>query len=169
MKTFVFTAAFALGLSVHPLWAGTFEKVDLAPVKHMDATLVVVGASGDEIIYTPALLEELPTYSLTTRTPWRDVPATFEGVMLRDVLQANGLGPHTSVLVTAENDYSTVISAELLSSVDILVATRVDGQPHTRRARGPIQFILDLDEYASSDLTQEANYVWMAARIEPEG
>lgn len=148
--------------------AGPFEPTKLEPLRHATASLVIVGPDGTENAYTPAQLEEFATYSLTTTTPWREVPARFEGVMLADILAAHGLDAAAAIRITAENDYSTTMTRELLDSVDVLVATRVDGQPHNRRERGPIQFVLDDDTYASSPLTTESNYVWMAARIEIE-
>ena len=101
-----------------------------------------------------------------TTTPWREQPADFAGVMLSDLLAAHGLDQAAEIRVTAENDYSTTMSRELLSSVPVLVATRVDGKAHSRRQRGPIQFIIDADDYSASPLTSESNFVWMAARIE---
>ena len=94
--------------------------------------------------------------------------ATFEGVLLADVLAAHGLDAAAAIAVTAENDYRTVMERDLLESVDVMLATRVDGAAHTRRARGPIQFVIDMESFANSDLTSESNYVWMAARIEVE-
>lgn len=166
----LFKAALAaLLLAAQPLFAGDLTPVDLKPIKHRTATLTVIAPDGREKTYTPAELEQLPTYSLTTTTPWRDVPAVFEGVRLADVLAASGLDSVASILVTAENDYSTSMAQSLLSEIDILVATRVDGKPHSRRARGPIQFVIDAETFAASDEASESNFVWMAARIEAEG
>lgn len=162
-------AAAALALTGAPLFAGPPVAVELAPMTHAEAALVVVGPDGSEMTYTPAMLEDFNTYSMTTATPWRDEPAQFEGVMLADILAANGLDSAGSILVTAENDYTTTLSRALLDSVDILVATRVDNRPHSRRARGPIQFVIDHDAFSASDLTSESNFVWMAARIEAGG
>ena len=169
MHTTVKAAVAALFLTSQSLFAGSFVRTSLDPVAHADATLVVVGADGTETAYSPADLEAMTTYSLTTRTPWRDEPATFEGVRLSDLLAANGLDLADAIRVTAENDYSTVIDRALLDTVDILVATRVDGRAHTRRARGPIQFVIDLEAHENSDLTSDSNLVWMVARIEAEG
>ena len=151
-----------------PLFASEFTPVDLGPLKHRAATLTIIAPDGSEVSYTPAELEQFPTYQLTTTTPWRDAPAVFEGVMLADVLAAHGLDTVAAIKVTAENDYSTTIEQALFSSVDILVATRVDGRPHSRRVRGPIQFVIDAETFANSSLTSESNLVWMAARIEVE-
>lgn len=148
--------------------AGQPEPVKLAPVDHMQAALEVVGADGQSKTYTPNDLEGFDTYRLRTVTPWREEPAEFDGVLLVDVLAASGMADVPAIRVTAENDFSSVIRREVWMSVPILVATRVDGNPHSRRARGPIQFVIDMEAYQGSDVASESDLVWMAARIEPE-
>lgn len=165
LKKAIVTAALAFAMS--PAFAGKPVPVELAPMVHEHAELVIVAPDGTSTSYTPADLEGFATYSLTTTTPWREEPAQFEGVILSDILAKHGLDGVDSILVTAENDYATTMERELLDSVTILVATRVDGERHSRRARGPIQFVIDSETYAASDLTSESNFVWMAARIEP--
>lgn len=159
-------AAAALVLSALPLAAGDYDPVQLDPVTHQRATLVIVEADGTEVSYTPAELEGYATYALTTATPWRETPARFEGVMLSDVLAAHGLDQADSIVVTAENEYTTTIPRALMQDLPIMLATRVDGQPHSRRARGPIQFMMDMEAHDAHALATESNYVWMAARIE---
>ncbi|MEY1554427.1 molybdopterin-dependent oxidoreductase [Yoonia sp. R2331] len=141
-------------------------QVSLEPIAHDQATLVIVGQDSTEMSYSPAELETLPTYRVTTTTPWREQPADFDGVLLSDLLDANGLGGADAILVTAENDYTTTLTRELIDSVEILVATRVNGEPHSRRERGPIQFVIEKSQFEGSPLTSESNFVWMAARIE---
>lgn len=160
-------AALSLTISTQALYSGALTEVELEPISHVDATLVVVGADGGETTYSPADLEALATYQMTTATPWRDDPARFEGIRLSDLLAANGLASADAIAVTAENDYRTVIEREIWETVEILVATRVDGRAHSRRARGPIQFVIDQEMFEESDLASESNMVWMAARIEP--
>lgn len=153
-------------LSAAPLAAAP-RPVTLESMSHMQAELIVVGSDGAETLYDPAALERLPTYSLTTTTPWRSEPATFEGVLLTDLLAAHGLAEVDAITVTAENDYAVTIPRAVWEEFQILVATRVDGRPHTRRARGPIQFVIDMEAYAASPAAREDYLVWMAARIEP--
>jgi len=148
-------------------WANDLVRVDLPDIQHISANLLVVDATGHETIYTPADLEEFATYQMTTVTPWRVNPARFEGVLLADILERHGLDQSNGILVTAENDYQTAFDQNLIANVDILVATRVDGRPHSRRERGPIQFVIHHTVFDSSPLTSESNLVWMAARIEP--
>ena len=169
MNSLLKTLFAAALLAAQPVFAGEITPVELQPMKHRKAQLTVIAPDGTTRTYTPAQLEQFPTYQLTTATPWRDEPAVFEGVLLADVLSANGLSGTAAIQVTAENDYSTSITQSLIEEVEILVATRVEGKPHTRRARGPIQFVIDAEAFAGSDQTSESNFVWMAARIEPEG
>ena len=169
MRNTIGAAMVAMVLAAQSAMAGEPTPVTLAPIQHTAATLVVKAADGTERSYTPAELETLPTYSLTTTTPWRDEPAVLEGVLLADILAANGLIDADMIVVTAENDYATSVERDLFMGVDILVATRVNGQPHSRRARGPIQFVIDSETMASNDLAREGTLVWMAARIEAEG
>ena len=159
----------ALTMLSQPGAAGPLSRVDVDPIEHLDATLVVVGPDGTNHVYTPAELEAFDTYRLSTRTPWREEPAEFIGVLLTDILAASGLDGMDSIEVTAENDYRTVIERKTWESVEILVATRVDGRAHSRRARGPIQFVIDMDAFNASEHASESNLVWMAARIQANG
>ena len=127
---------------------------------------IVTGPEG-ETTYDPGTLEkEFETFRLVTTTPWREEPATFEGIMLRDLLERNGLRQATGIKVTAENDYEVTIPSEVFNEVPIMIATRLNGQPHHRRARGPLQFVIPMDVFEDLDLT-ERYWVWMAARIAP--
>ena len=101
-------------------------------------------------------------------TPWRAQEATFEGVLLTDVLSDNGMDDLDAIRVVAENDYAVVIPATVWKRWPILLATRVNGAPHTRRERGPIQFVLPMSSDPSAGTGSVVNnWVWMAARIEP--
>ena len=168
MKHFVPNAVMAIavtGAYLTPAMADVVP-VSLDPINHQRAELVVVQSDGSEVRYTPESLEALPTYSMTTKSPWREIPAVFDGVLLSDILSANGLSDVAEIRVTAENDFTTTVTREAWSEVPILVATRVDGQAHSRRERGPIQFIIDYDTYKASDLIEERHFVWMASKIE---
>ncbi len=164
---FVRFLAIAAACICLPLGASaTPEPVALPSINHANAQVVVVRPDGTEIAYSPADLEQLPTYRVRTTTPWRTEAAEFEGVLLSDVLAANGLAEADAIMVTAENDFTSTIERTVWETVDVLIATRVDGRPHSRRARGPIQFVIDMDAYANSGVAREEHLVWMAARIE---
>lgn len=141
------------------------QPVKLAPTKHHSAKLEIRLADGSVAIYTPAQLESLPTYSITTTTPWRSEPAVFEGILLTDLLDAHGLRDQASFTVIAENEFSASMERVAWEAAPILVATRVNGKPHTRRERGPIQFVIAEEDYEGSPHFREQHLVWMAAVI----
>jgi len=142
------------------------KPVVLAPIAHQDAALEVVGADGTRTVYSPASLEQFPTYQIETVTPWRNEPAVFAGVLLSDVLAHHDLLSAALILVTAENEFSSGFDRSVLEAAPILIATRVNGAPHSRRARGPIQFVVEDLHYQSQDVLNESHLVWMASRIE---
>lgn len=146
--------------------AADVENVTLEPIRHQRAQLVIAGQSGD-MSYAPAELEAMGASRMVTITPWREQPTTFDGVLLSDLLTENGLGDVEAIRVIAENDYAVVIPREVWTSWPVLVATRVNGKAHSRRERGPIQFILPMSDSASVGEGEYVNHwVWMAARIE---
>ena len=150
-----------------PAIAGQPQPVNLGPINHAKAELVVVSPDGAQVSYSPSDIETFPTFRVETTTPWRNEPAQFDGVLLRDLLAANGMAEMPAIRVTAENDFAVTIEREVWEDVDILVATRVNNLPHSRRTRGPIQFVIDQQAFEASTLTAERHLVWMAARIEP--
>lgn len=142
------------------------KRVNVDTIRHAAASLNVVSASGSAA-YSPAELESIGTYQLTTVTPWRESPAEFVGVRLADLLEANGLADANAIRVVAENDYAVTLDRSVWAEHDALVATRVDGRAHSRRARGPLQIVFNMsgnDLYGETSF--EGNWVWMAAKIE---
>lgn len=141
--------------------------VTLAPAEHPPATLTVLDQRGVEHVYTQADLERLPTYRMVTTTPWRPEPAAFEGILLSDLLGRHGLADMREIRVIAENEYTTTVEREVWTDTPLLIATRVDGIPHSRRARGPIQFVVEDIDHRRLGHVEERHFVWMASRIEP--
>ena len=167
MRKITTYTALALCFFAFPLAALTnFERVALADLAHSQASLEVRDAAGVATVYAPKDLERLPTYRLATTTPWREEPAVFEGVLLRELLQAHGLADVPKIRVVAENDFVSVLERAVWEDGQVLIATRVNGRPHSRRVRGPFQFVVDADLYATSDVLSEGHLVWSVALIE---
>lgn len=158
-----------LGLLLNPVSAvaSGVEPTTVEPIAYDNALLIVVDMEGKETAYTPADLEALGTYRLVTSTPWRPEPAEFVGALLQDLLKKHGLDKATAIRVLAENEFESVLEREVWEEAPILLATRVDGKPHSRRERGPIQFVVAAEDYVGASAIAERHLVWMAARIEP--
>lgn len=162
MRSLVLSVALLFGTAA----AAQMEPVTVEQIRHARAALTVAGPNG-EVTYSPADLEAFGTYGFSTKTPWRESEAAFVGARLTDILEASGLGDAQAIRVIAENDYTFTMDRSAWVDHTLLVATRVDGRPHSRRSRGPIQFVFPMDSDPSTgDLEFQGNWVWMASRIE---
>ena len=104
MHTRLLAAATALALSASSVFAGPLVEVDLAPMTHAEASLLIVGADGAEFEYSPAELEGFTTYSMT-----RFLDKAADGLLrTSEVLQLTAL--------------KSVIAQEVLWPVSLYVA-----------------------------------------------
>ena len=143
------------------------KKIDVEPIKFHLAQ-VIVSNKNSETHYNQTALEELGVYRMTSKTPWRDEETIFEGVMLHDLLAEHGLENEHEIKIVAENDYAVTLPQKAWMCAAAMIATRVDGQAHKRRARGPLQIVFPMSanaEYGKQDYLRY--WVWMLARIEP--
>ncbi len=166
LKPFAISVCMALTTAAS-LHAKPVERVTLVPIDHTPAQLVVVEEDGTEFVYSQADIEALGSYRLVTTTPWRAEAVMFEGGLLQDLLKKHDLDDAEAIRVIAENEFETILERDVWTNVSVLLATRVEGQPHSRRTRGPIQFVVSMDDYEGSEAVTERHLVWMVARIEP--
>lgn len=137
--------------------------VELDPLSHESTTLSVELSDGAILNLTIDELEEMETYSLRTKTPWREDVAEFEGVKLTDIVQRAGFTG--DIYIYAENDYVVLFSEELWSTTPFLLATRVDGRRISRRERGPLLVTIHSDYLEENGPVLEGHLVWMAKSI----
>ncbi|MBH0239849.1 hypothetical protein [Methylobrevis albus] len=112
------------------------------------------------------MLEALAGRVTETETPWIDGKRRFEGPLGRAVLDAVGASGET-LNVVALNDYAAEIPVEDFRTLDVILATRLDGKPMSVREKGPLFVIYPFD--ADSSLYNEKYFnrsVWQVARIE---
>ena len=90
--------------------------------------------------YNRTQLESLGLIEITTITPWTDGDMRFEGVLARNVLADFGQSGRR-IIAVALNDYQVEIPVRDLQRYDVILATRLNGQPMSVRERGPIWVI----------------------------
>jgi hypothetical protein len=124
-------------------------------------------AAAGEARFDGAMLESLGVTTLRTSTAWTDGVKTFEGVPLRKVLArvgARGSRLHAEAL----NDYRVAIPFSDLR-YNPLLAMRMNGQPLTLRARGPLWIVFPRDTYpALRNSKQDSHWVWQLSRLRVE-
>jgi hypothetical protein len=85
-------------------------------------------------------LESLGVRTVVTATPWTEGTIRFEGVLLRDVIDA--VAPEaTMIRAIAINDYVVEIPVEDARRWDVIVASRADGERMRVRDKGPLWVI----------------------------
>jgi hypothetical protein len=120
---------------------------------------------GLEVQLDLAMLESLPQHRVTTENPWEDGIATYEGVLLRDLLtfvEANG----TMLKIAALNDYSADIPVADVQSIDVILAYKRNGQHMPVREKGPLFIVFPFsDQPLLATEERHAQSVWQVSRI----
>lgn len=125
-------------------------------------------AGGQPHHFTMPGLDRLPQRRFTTKSPWTQEAHTYQGPLLRDVLDAAG-AQGQQLRAAALNDYRVSIPVDDARQHDVIVATRIDGQPIPVRGRGPLFVIYPFDE--KPDLRKAAYYersIWQLRSIDVE-
>ncbi|BDA82600.1 oxidoreductase [Aureimonas sp. SA4125] len=121
---------------------------------------------GDEAVFDMAGLEALGTRSFATSTPWTDGVATWEGVLLADLMDAVGASG-TTIRATALNDYVADVPMRGLREEGAILAMRRDGRPMPISNKGPLFILYPFDD--NRDLQQQSVYMrcaWQIARLD---
>jgi hypothetical protein len=121
--------------------------------------------SGFEVQFDLALLESLPRREVRTQNPWKEGTATYEGVLLRDLLKfvkANG----TVLRIAALNDYSADMKVADTETIDVILAFKRDGKYMPVREKGPLFVVFPFSDQPSLRVQQRfAQSVWQVSRI----
>lgn len=135
-----------------------------------DIILTISGASpsdGSEInaSYDLAALQELPKTSFTTETMWTEGPQVFDGVLLKDILDLNGIDKGT-ISAKAINDYAIDIPVSDAVVGGPIIAYALNGAPMSVREKGPLWIVYPYDQ--NSDYQSEVVFsrsIWQLNRI----
>jgi hypothetical protein len=113
-----------------------------------------------------AMLESLGVTQLTTSTAWTAGESVFEGVLVRDLLEALG-ARGTEVIATALNDYVASIPLRELYDYPVLLAFRMDGHDLEVRDKGPIWIVYPRDQYPELKISLvDRKWVWQLSSLE---
>jgi hypothetical protein len=108
----------------------------------------------------------MDTREIATSTIWTSGVNRFEGVPITTLME-NLSAEATVIRASAINDYSVEISLTEPLIEDAILAFRMNGEPMSRRGKGPLWLIYPFDE--SSRFRTEAIYarsVWQLNRIQ---
>lgn len=113
-----------------------------------------------------AMLESLGTTKLKTSTAWTTGDSEFEGVLVRDLLEAVGAQGSTMV-ATALNDYVTTIPLQEMYKYPVLLAFKMDGEYLKIWDKGPLWIVYPRDQFPELRTSQvDRNWVWQLSELE---
>jgi hypothetical protein len=112
------------------------------------------------------MLEAMPSTTITTSTIWTEGVHSFQGVLLKDLVEALELQGN-NLRATAVNDYAIQIPMTDAVAGGPIIAYRIDGKEMSLREKGPLWVIYPYD--ANADYRKEVIYsrsIWQLDRIE---
>nr|WP_198034536.1 molybdopterin-dependent oxidoreductase [Halomonas sp. 1513] len=121
---------------------------------------------GEEAHIDRSLFADLPRHTLDTATVVTDGVSHFEGVLMRDLLDAVGAEGDKAV-ATALNDYIIDIPMQDFHQFDVLLADTMDGETLTAQDKGPLWIVYPRDDHSElQDIRYDYRWVWQLERLE---
>jgi hypothetical protein len=127
----------------------------------------IAGAGAQQVVRLDrAMLEEIGTTKLKTSTAWTTGEAEFEGVLVRDLLDALG-AEGTLVVATAVNDYVVSIPLRELYDYPVLLALKMNGEYLELKDKGPIWIVYPRDQFSElRNSMVDKKWVWQLSELE---
>ena len=130
--------------------SGNIERVGSSPVVRLDR----------------AMLEALGTTTLKTTTVWTSGEVVFEGVLVRDVLQALG-AQGREVVATALNDYVATLPLQELYQYPVMLAFKMNGEYLQIKDKGPLWLVYPRDQFPElRNSMTDKKWVWQLSELE---
>lgn len=122
-------------------------------------------ADGD-IVFDLAKLQALPQHEIVTSNPWVDKPHKYVGPRLSDVMATVG-AKGKSITLTALNSFQIRINWDKVKQYDPILAWQDDGMTMRVRDKGPLWFILPLDQYPELKRSEFTDMmIWQLSSID---
>ena len=130
--------------------------------------LTVAPVSGGEVkTFTIEELKALGETEIRTANEFVDGVRVFRGPLVRDVLRASKAAGSSRVWMTAANDYQVEVDPKEFFDYDAILALSMDGQPLSRRDKGPIWVIYPMSDFAElRDPVYNSRLIWQLVKLE---
>lgn len=139
-----------------------------APAVAADNVILTIDQESVQHHFTLQQLAALPQTTITTATPWTTGQHRYQGVAIDTLLQRLNLSPQV-LKVHALNDFWARVPTTVARQYRAILATHVDGQPMSRRNKGPLWVIFPLSEHPELNQEKYHNYmVWQVRTIKAE-
>jgi hypothetical protein len=164
LKPFLLITAFVLYLSQQAT-AGELARANGTVLLTVTGLIDKTNDDGAALL-DEEMLSTFPEHRIDTRTPWTVGVIRFEGVLLKDVLAATGATGDT-LFAEAINGYRIEFPLSDAEEFGVLLAMRMDGEPLSRRDKGPLWIVYPRDTIpAVRDERYDSRWVWQLRKIE---
>ena len=142
-------------------------KNTLAPITSKEIVVTINGSNSQQSL-TLADIEKLPLQQTTLKTPW-GMQGTFQGVLLKDLLNAYHLNLNKRVIFKALDNYVAGISKGEIERSPAFIATRFNGAAIPLSNKGPLILLWPArDTLAAQNQTPQSSWTWSIAEISVE-
>lgn len=118
---------------------------------------------GDHVELDLAGIERLGTVDVMVFEPFLNRDLEMSGVPVAMLLAAAGVAAEADLVWTALDDYQATFSGAAAAREDAILATRVDGEPISIAAGGPIRIVFpDSDGPLGRDASQ---WIWSIENV----
>ena len=120
-----------------------------------------------EIRFSRADLEALEQATIKTGNPFIDTVAEFRGPSAHQIVDMIGRAGASHVRLIAANDYYVEVEIAELEKYRPVLAIAMDGEPLSRRDKGPVWLMYPIDSYPElQDSVYNSRLIWQLRTIE---
>jgi len=128
---------------------------------------VVSTTSGAMTGLTMDQLMAMEQVEIVTSNEFVDGDRTFRGPLARDVLRLSHAEGAKIVTLTAANDYQVEVNPAEFYDYDAILALSMDGNPLSKRDKGPIWMIYPMNDHAElHDPVYNSRLIWQLVKME---
>ena len=100
--------------------------------------------AGKTAVFDAKMLEALAGRDAKMETPWTEGQVEFSGPLLREVLKAAG-AKGSKLSIKALNDYAAEVPMDDATTLDTMLATKMNGEIMSVRDKGPLMLVYPFD------------------------
>lgn len=144
-ETVRFVAVSILAAFILCMSPATGEAQDDAVILTVDGNIDHHGDDG-KARFTLAELKAIGVTTLRTSSNWTNGVVTFEGVLVRSLMEKVG-AKGTAVTARAIDEYFSEIPMQDFTDYDVILAYALNGKPLSRRDKGPLWVVYPWDAH----------------------
>lgn len=164
-RFFALIGAACLALASHLAAAEDFAAPTGEVLLTVSGNIAKSNASDGTLMLDQTMLEALPQNSFSTSTTWTEGVSKFQGVLIKDLIEAVGATGKT-ITLTAANDYQITMPMSEVQEDAPLLSFLMNDKVMSLRDKGPVWMVYPYD--ADPKYRTEETYarsIWQLTQI----